>query len=390
MSASEDGQERTEQPSAKKLEDARRQGQVPRSRELSTTLVTLAAATVLYALGEQFAHGFMNLMRYGLSPDYLNTRDPERLPGMFHHFLVEGLMLTWPLLAVTFVAALVAAVMLGGLTFSLSFKLEKLNPLAGIGRMFSLQSGVELLKSVLKVLFIGGVAWVLLRGLTDDILGLALQSPEAALASSGSMMSWFFVVVSLPLVLIALIDVPWQLWSHHKQLRMTRQEVMDEHKESEGRPEVKGRIREMQQAASRRRMMEKVPKADVIITNPTHYAVALRYDEARGGAPVVVAKGIDEVAARIRAIAGEHDVPLVASPRLARAVYASCDLDAEIPSGLYLAVAQILTYVYQLKQWQAMGGDIPAVPEPVVDEQYLKGHGMTPDSDMNPHQDQPR
>jgi len=378
MSASDEGQERTEQPTAKKLEDARRQGQVPRSRELSTMLVTLASATVLYALGSELAQGFMHLLSYGLSPSYLNTRDPARLPALFHSFLVEGLWLTWPLLAVSFLAALVAAVMLGGFTFSLSFKPEKLNPISGIGRMFSLQSAVELGKSVLKVLFIGGVAWVLLGSLTDDILGLSLQSPEAALQGSGGILAWFFLVVSLPLVLIAAIDVPWQMWNHHKQLRMTRQEVMDEHKESEGRPEVKSRIREMQQAAARRRMMEKVPKADVIITNPTHYAVALRYDEARGGAPVVVAKGIDEVAARIRAVAGEHKVPLVASPRLARAVYASCELDQEIPAGLYLAVAQILTYVYQLKQWEAMGGTFPAAPEPVVDEQFLKGHGMAP------------
>ncbi|MEL0027870.1 MAG: flagellar biosynthesis protein FlhB [Perlucidibaca sp.] len=378
MSASDEGQERTEQPTAKKLEDARRQGQVPRSRELSTMLVTLASATVLYALGSELAQGFMRLLRYGLSPSHLNTQDPARLPGLFHGFLVEALWLTWPVLAVCFFAALVAAVMLGGMTFSLSFKLEKLNPITGIGRLFSLQSAVELGKSVLKVLFIGGIAWVLLSGLSDDILGLSLQSPEAALRGSGSMLSWFFLVVSLPLVLIAAIDVPWQLWNHHKQLRMTRQEVMDEHKESEGRPEVKSRIREMQQAAARRRMMEKVPKADVIITNPTHYAVALRYDEARGGAPVVVAKGIDEVAARIRAVGGEHQVPLVASPRLARAIYASCQLDQEIPAGLYLAVAQILTYVYQLKQWEAMGGAFPLAPEPVVDEQFLKGHGMTP------------
>lgn len=384
MSASDDGQERTEQPSAKKLEDARREGQVPRSRELSTMLVTLATATVLYAMGSEMARGFMHLLRFGLSPDFLNTRDPDRLPGLFHNFLVEALWLTWPLLAVSFLAALVAAVMLGGMTFSLSFKLEKLNPLTGIGRLFSMQSAVELFKSVLKVVFIGGVAWVLLRGLSDDILGLSLQTPEEAVENSAGMLTWFFLVVSLPLVLVAMIDVPWQLWSHHKQLRMTRQEVMDEHKESEGRPEVKGRIREMQQAASRRRMMEKVPKADVIITNPTHYAVALRYDESKGGAPVVVAKGIDEVAARIRAIGGEHQVPLVASPRLARAVYASCDLDAEIPAGLYLAVAQILTYVYQLKQWEAMGGDIPAEPEPVVDEQFLKGHGMAPGSSQDP------
>lgn len=374
--SSEEGQERTEQPTAKKLEDARKKGQVVRSPELATMLVTMAAATVLMVLGGSFLDGFLRLLRYGFSPSFLNTRDPQQLPTLFQTFLMESLFLVWPMLLVCFVAALIANVMLGGMTFSLGFKLEKLNPITGIGRLFSTQSLVELIKSVLKVVFIGGVAWILLEMLTDDILELSLQSPEAAIMSSGSLLVWFFLVVSMPLLLIALIDVPWQLFSHNKQLKMTRQEVLDEHKESEGRPEVKSRIRQAQQEASRRRMMEKVPTADVIITNPTHYAVALKYDASKGSAPVVVAKGIDEVAARIRELARDNDVPLVASAKLARAVYASCDLDAEIPAGLYLAVAQILTYVYQLKQWQEMGGDFPDVPVPEVDDQYLKDHGF--------------
>lgn len=374
MAAADDGQERTEQPTAKKLEDARRKGQVARSRELSTMLVTIAAAGLLFVLGGHFAQGFLQLLKHAFSAQVLTTRDPWQLPVLFGQFMLEALVLLWPLFLVCFIAALGASVMLGGATFSLSFKFEKLDPIKGIGRLFSMQSLVELVKSVLKVLVIGGVAWFLMTGLVDDILGLSLQSPEQAMLSSGRMLVWFFLVVSLPLAVIALIDVPWQLFNHKKQLRMTRQEIKDEHKESEGRPEVKGRIRQMQMEASRRRMMEKVPQADVIVTNPTHYAVALRYDQGKGGAPVVVAKGIDEIAARIREIGGEHKVPLVASPRLARAIYASCELDREIPAGLYLAVAQILTYVYQLKQWEAMGGDIPAVPEPLVDTQYLKGH----------------
>ena len=374
MAAADDGQERTEQPTAKKLEDARRKGQVARSRELSTMLVTIAAAGLLFVLGGHFAQGFPQLLKHAFSAQALTTRDPWQLPVLFGQFMLEALVLLWPLFLVCFIAALGASVMLGGATFSLSFKFEKLDPIKGIGRLFSMQSLVELVKSVLKVLVIGGVAWFLMTGLVDDILGLSLQSPEQAMLSSGRMLVWFFLVVSLPLAVIALIDVPWQLFNHKKQLRMTRQEIKDEHKESEGRPEVKGRIRQMQMEASRRRMMEKVPQADVIVTNPTHYAVALRYDQGKGGAPVVVAKGIDEIAARIREIGGEHKVPLVASPRLARAIYASCELDREIPAGLYLAVAQILTYVYQLKQWEAMGGDIPAVPEPLVDAQYLKGH----------------
>lgn len=380
MSSGEEGQERTEAPTAKRLQDARDKGQVARSRELSTMMVMLSCAAMLLMLGDSLGHGFMTLLREALSPAFLNRSGSQDLPAAFMGVLVDGLWLTWPLMAVSFVAAILASVMLGGVTFSLSFKLEKLNPVTGLARLFSLQSGVELLKSVAKVVFIGGVAWVLLQQLSDDILGLSLQTADAAIASSARLMLWFLLAVSLPLLLIAFMDVPWQLWNHHKQLRMTRQEVIDEHKESEGRPEVKQKIRALQQAAARQRMMSQVPTADVIITNPTHYAVALRYDLRQGKAPILVAKGIDEVAARIRELGNASRVPLVASPMLARAVYASCDLDQEIPSGLYLAVAQILTYVYQLKQWQDLGGDMPEAPQPHVDEQFLKGHAMTPPS----------
>lgn len=378
MSSGEEGQERNEEPTAKRLQDARDKGQVARSRELSTMLVMLSCAGAMLVLGDTLGNGFMTLLRQSLSPAFLVRSSSEDLPAAFLGVLVDGLWLTWPLMAVSFVAAILASVMLGGVTFKLSLKFDKLNPVTGFGRLFSMQSGVELLKSIAKVVLIGGVAWLLLRQLTDDILGLSLQTADAAIASSARLMLWFFMVVSLPMLLIALMDVPWQLWSHRKQLRMTRQEVIDEHKESEGRPEVKQKIRALQQAVARQRMMSQVPTADVIITNPTHYAVALRYDARQGKAPVLVAKGIDDVAARIRELGKDSQVPLVASPMLARAVYASCDLDQEIPSGLYLAVAQILTYVYQLKQWQDLGGEMPEAPHPEVDEQFLKGHAMTP------------
>ncbi len=209
--------------------------------------------------------------------------------------------------------------------------------------------------------------------LADDLMGLGLQSADRGIPHAGAMLSWFFLMVSLPLIIIAAIDVPWQLYSFHKEMRMSRQEVRDEQKETDGRPEVKSKLREMQQAAAQRRMMEEVPKADVVITNPTHYAVALRYDEARASAPVVVAKGAELIAARIREIASENDVPLVESPRLARAVFASTDLGDEIPAGLYLAVAQILAYVYQLRDWQVQGGEFPEPPEPDVDDEFLQG-----------------
>lgn len=371
--AEEEGQERTEEATPKRLEDARKKGQIPRSRELSTMMVTVSGAIMLLVLGGHLGNGLAALLERAFSPGRLVDVSPEQLPAIFFATLVDGLLLIGPLLIVAFVATLLSAVLVGGFSFNLKLKLDQLDPIQGVMRLFSLRSLVELGKSILKVLFIGSAAWMLFKGYADDFMRLGREDVMTGIRASAEMTVMFFLVVSLPLVVIALIDAPWQLWQHRKSLRMTRQEVMDEHKESEGRPEVKAKLREMQQAAARRRMMEKVPKADVIITNPTHYAVALRYDQGKAGAPVLVAKGADEVAARIRELGRANDVMLVESPRLARAIFASTDLDQEIPTGLYLAVAQILTYVYQLRQWQAQGGEYPQAPEPVVDDQYLKG-----------------
>lgn len=372
MAGSDSEEDKTESATPKRLEDARKDGQIPRSRELSTALVTLAGATAMLIMGAQFARGFASLLQSALSPAILAETATADLGSVFYSFLVRALWLMWPLFAVVFVAAMMASVLLGGWTFKLTLKLDKFNPINGLSNIFSAQSAVELGKSVLKVLFIGSAAYILLSQVMDEIFVLGRQNTDTALVNGSSLIVHFFLLVSLPLILIAMIDVPWQLFSFHKRLRMTRQEIIDEHKESDGRPEVKARIRKMQQAQAKRRMMESVPKADVIITNPTHFAVALKYDEARGGAPIVVAKGADEVAANIRAIGKANQVALVESKRLARAIYATTDIDREIPSGLYLAVAQILTYVYQLRQWQAMGGEYPDAPEPVVDDVYLK------------------
>lgn len=371
MAENQDGQERTEEASAKKLTDARNKGQVPRSRELSTMMVTVAGAATLIAVGQPLATAMATLMRRGLSPEAL-LRGPEEMASEFFQSLLGGLLAIWPLLAVAMVATVVAAILLGGWTFNLSLKLERLDPIKGLAKLFSLRSLGELGKSILKMTVIGVAAYLLLRFSQDDILRLGLLSPHSGIAASARLLAWFFLLVSLPLVLIAALDVPWQMWNYKKELRMTRQEVRDEHKESDGRPEVKAKLREMQQAAAGRRMMDKVPTADVIITNPTHFAVALKYDEARTAAPVLVAKGADVMAARIRAVGGDADVPIVESPRLARAVYASTELDGEIPGGLYLAVAQILTYVYQLRSWESLGGELPAAPQPDIDDSYLK------------------
>lgn len=378
MSTEETGQERTEEATPKKLEDARKKGQVARSKELATMLVTIAGAASLLMFGSYIGNRITGIMVQGLSPAVLANTPTTELPSVFYGFLVTGLVAIWPLMALCFLAAIVSSTVLGGLTFSLSFKAERLDPIKGVGKLFSQQSLVELAKSILKVLVIGSSAIVVLMMVTDSLLGLGRMLPERAIADSIGMLGWFFLMVSLPLVVIALVDVPWQLYSHHKQLRMTKQEVKDEMKQSDGSPEMKAKVRQMQQEASRRRMMQAVPEADVIITNPTHFAVALKYDESRGAAPIVLAKGIDEVAFRIRELAKNHDVLIVESPRLARAIYATTDLDAEIPAGLYLAVAQVLTYVYQLRQWHMQGGEYPDAPTPEVADEYLTGVAAMP------------
>lgn len=378
MSTEETGQERTEEATPKKLEDARKKGQVARSKELATMLVTIAGAASLLMFGSYIGNRITGIMVQGLSPAVLANTPTTELPSVFYGFLVTGLVAIWPLMALCFLAAIVSSTVLGGLTFSLSFKAERLDPIKGVGKLFSQQSLVELAKSILKVLVIGSSAIVVLMMVTDSLLGLGRMVPERAIADSIGMLGWFFLMVSLPLVVIALVDVPWELYSHHKQLRMTKQEVKDEMKQSDGSPEMKAKVRQMQQEASRRQMMQAVPEADVIITNPTHFAVALKYDESRGAAPIVLAKGIDEVAFRIRELAKNHDVLIVESPRLARAIYATTDLDAEIPAGLYLAVAQVLTYVYQLRQWHMQGGEYPDAPTPEVADEYLTGVAAMP------------
>jgi flagellar biosynthetic protein FlhB len=371
MAENEDGQERTEDASEKKLADSRKKGQVPRSKELTTMMVTLSGAAILLFTGGALATALQNILSSSLSPSFLISDETE-IASRLYETLVRGLLTIWPLMLIAIIAVVFSSTILGGWTFNLSVKPNRMDPIKGVAKLFSVRSLGELGKALMKMAFIGAAAIFLLSGLADDILGLGLQEPKEAIKNSASLLVWFFFIVSLPLLAIAAIDVPWQLWNYHKELRMTRQEVRDEHKESDGRPEVKAKLREMQQAAANSRMMEKVPTADVIITNPTHFAVALKYDEARMAAPTLLAKGADNIAAKIRELANEHDVPIVESPRLARAVFASTDLDAEIPGGLYLAVAQILTYVYQLRSWETLGGDYPEPPEPEVDDAYLK------------------
>jgi flagellar biosynthetic protein FlhB len=367
-------QERTEQPTPKRLREAREKGQVARSKELNATAILFLGSAGLLVLGPAMLDGLQGLLRRGFQPSRAQLMNERFLIDSLMNTILDALWLIAPFLGLMLFAALLAPMALGGWVFSwqaIAFKANKLNPIKGLGRVFSANGLMELVKALGKFLVVGVVALVLFWGLTDRLLHLGLEPWRPALANAGSMFGWSFLALSLGLVLIAAVDVPFQIYQHVKQLKMSRQEIRDEMKETEGKPEVKSRIRGMQQQLARARMMEEVPTADVVITNPTHFAVALKYDAERMSAPVLVAKGTDLIAARIRELAAQHDISLVSAPPLARALYASTELKQEIPAALYMAVARVLAFVFQLRAARAAGTEPPRPPAPEVPEEFL-------------------
>ena len=366
MAENENGQERTEQATAKRIQDARRKGQIPRSRELNTTLMLVMSAATLIVYGHDMIEQIADLVSNALAIDRRMIFDPQGPIEMLQKSVAAGLRLLAPFFLITFAVAIFASISLGGWSFSveaLAFKFEKLNPVAGLKRIFAWRGFMELAKSVAKFLLVGTVGVVLLWTYADHFVGLGYQAPRQAMANAGQTLAWSFFALSAVLIVVAVIDVPFQLWDHARNLRMTRQEVKDESKDTEGKPEVKARVRQLQRELARRRMIEAVPEADVVITNPTHFAVALKYEEGRMRAPRLVAKGSDLLAGRIRAKASDHNVPIFSAPPLARAIYYSTELDQEIPAGLYLAVAQVLAYVYQLKAAGRYRREVPIPPK---------------------------
>jgi flagellar biosynthetic protein FlhB len=303
------------------------------------------------------------IMRHGLTFDRAAAFDQTGMTKILATLAVDAATMLAPLFLLLVATTVATPFMLGGWLFSpkaMSFNPERLNPLQGITRIFSVQGLGELVKAALKALLIGGVvAWVIWRR-QDDLLALMAQPLEAGLSSFVRLLFISALALLLGMAVIAAIDVPFQLWHYYKGLRMTREELKQENKELEGDPQVKARIRSQQRELARKRMMAEVPKADVVVTNPTRYAVALRYDNARMAAPEVVAKGMNLVAAKIRDIAGEHHVPLLEAPPLARALYRHAEIGDQIPAPLYGAVAQVLAYVYQLSA--ATGAIRPSPP----------------------------
>ncbi|MDR6983956.1 flagellar biosynthetic protein FlhB [Rheinheimera pacifica] len=358
----DDSAEKTEQPTSKKLEDAAKKGQIARSKDLGTAFVLIGSAASLLVFGKMLAIAVLDIGQRMLQ---LDTKDIFETNSMFTAWGAVGEKLIPPMAGIfiiILIAAFIGNTLLGGFNFSWEAagpKASKMSPLKGFKRMFGLQALVELLKSILKVIVVIGIAYLLLKVFFFDIMALSLMSEPNNIESALHFLAWLFLGLCASVSIIAVVDAPYQKWNHIKQLKMSLQEIKDEHKNSEGDPQIKARIRRTQMQMSMKRMMQEVPKADVIVTNPTHYAVALKYEQGKFRAPVVVAKGVDEVAMHIRKIGNEHKVPVIESPSLARSIYYTTKLDHPIPEQLFAAVAQVLAYVHQLKMYKKGKGSRP-------------------------------
>ncbi len=350
--AGKNDQERTEKPTAKKLAKAREKGQVPKSQEISTALIILCGAAVLLAVGPWIFRSLMELMQ-GIFEHLgtLNTREAS-IQSFLGEIFVRFLIITAPMMLSVAVVGIAANLIQVGFLFTLeplSPKLGKFNPITGMKKFVSLRSLMELIKSMLKILYIGTIAWLVLRGELESLPSLIHMGVGEIIGFIGMVSLKVMFYVSLAMLVLAAIDLTYQRWQHNKDLMMTKQEVKDEHKQSEGDPKVKGRIRQVQREMAARRMMAAVPEADVVITNPTHLAIAIRYNAEEMFAPQIVAKGAGLVAERIKTIATQNDVPVVENKPLARTLFKSTEVNDFVPAELYRAVAEVLAYVYKLR-----------------------------------------
>jgi flagellar biosynthetic protein FlhB len=365
MAEEQNDQEKTESASPQKLEKAREEGQVIQSRELSTFVVLMASGSALWIMANGLGQTLSHIMRDGLNFEPGFARDTSHVMAQLSSLFLEAAFALAPFFLLVVFATVITPLMLRGWLFStkaLMPKFNRLNPASGIKRMFSSQGLVELVKALAKVGLLGGVAVWLIWVNVESVFSLSMESPVQAIQHMGDLIGKIFLLVSAAMVFVVMIDLPFQIWSHFKKLRMSKEELRRESKESEGDPHMKARIRAQQREMARRRMMSEIPTADVVVTNPTHYAVALKYTEGKMGAPRVVAKGADAVAARIRELAAEHKIPMLEAPPLARALFRHTEIGNEIPATLYAAVAEVLAYVFQLRHYQQTGGAYPDAP----------------------------
>ena len=366
--AEKSSSEQTEEPTARKLRNARDEGQVARSVELPAAAVTIGAILVMFFMGGYWIKQMAEIFASGFKFDRKTLDNPDLMVTAFVQQIGEAFLLIVPILLVTAVMAVLSSGATGGYLFSLKStlpKFSKLSLLSGFTRMFGTNAAVELLKAILKFSIVSIVLWALVSRQMDQMMQLGQMAIEPALAAAGWMIAESALWLSLSLLVIALIDAPYQKYSFTKRMRMTKQEVIDEMKDMEGRPEVKQQIRRRQREMANNRMIQKVQDADVVITNPEHFAVALSYDPTGDGAPILLAKGSDHMAARIREEAQKHGVEMFAAPPLARALYFSTEVDHPVPEALYLAVAQVIAYVFGLADVRP--GVAPIVkPQPKV------------------------
>lgn len=365
MADDDSSQEKTEEATPRRKQKAREDGQVPRSRELTTTAILLGGTIGLWVFGGMIVESLMYVLRFNFDLEREVIFDPQKMLAQLGHSFGEAFYSLLPIFAVLGFVAIAGPVALGGWLFSaksLAPKYSRIDPIAGIKRMFSLKSLIELAKAVGKVLVVIAIAFLTLKLFEFELINLSRESLLSGIYHSIDLSLWAAIFISASTLLIVIIDVPFQVYDFNKKLKMSKQDVKDEMKDTEGKPEVKGRIRQLQREMANKRMMSNVPQADVVITNPTHYSVALKYDPDTMNTPILLAKGVDQTAMKIREIARANEVEIMRSPVLARAVYHTTDIDGEIPSGLYVAVAQVLAYIFQLRNWRKGRGERPNFP----------------------------
>lgn len=369
----DDSQDKTEEPTAKRLSKAREEGQIARSTEITIAASVISVAIYIYLFGNALLGNVANIFAQGLVFDSMAVLEPQVALGRLGDAAVEALLSITPILILTAVVVLACSGLIGGYNFSwksLQPKASKFNPIAGFKRMFGLQALVNLAKSIAKFFLVGGVTYFLIDASITEFAEISLMALEPGLTASAAILTTAFLVASSTLIIIALIDAPYQLYQHNEKMKMSLKEVKDERKDTEGSPEVKQRIRQKQREISAARMLEAVAEADVVITNPEHFAVALAYDPSSDDPPKVVAKGTDYIAERIRERAGEEGVPLFQSPILARALFFTTELDAFIPEPLFEAVAQVIAYIFNInsinRSNMTQSKPIPRVPDDMI------------------------
>jgi flagellar biosynthesis protein FlhB len=358
MAENDQEQERTEQATSRRRDEAREKGQVARSHELVSVGLLVACLIYFYFGASGFIKNVMELMTFGFRAAGRSDITPESLNYYFIDYIFKGFIVLFPIMLTVVVAAILANVLQVGVMFSseaITPQVSKIDPIKGFQRLFSLRSLIELIKSIFKICIVGTVAYIVVKGELDRMLVLMDQSVWGMMIYLGNISFKILLATTIVLIILAILDYIYQRWEYEKSLRMTKQEIKDEYKNTEGDPMIKARIRRIQREIAHKRMMAQVPKADVIITNPTHLAVAIKYDHENMMAPMVVAKGANIIAEKVKQIAEENDVPIIENKPLAQVLYKMVDINSLIPEDLYRAVAEVLAFVYDQKKVRIFG-----------------------------------